>query len=243
MNAIEVNAADQRPGTGPPLPSLTVLPRAAESGLRAVSPSPAWGPLPPQSCFQARRTYHARPGLHGQQSLVSIPIVKTATNEETTPQRRRVDLGMDEHAARTAADARAQVRVSTPIRRLARVRITSTPTGEVAHVQCDNHPYRTADDAHRAAERAAGVEHRDGLPWYRAELPPAAHDCWRQSWHADDTAGLWLERCPCGGARAYRNGRPSTPWWFGRNSRGTGRVLSPSIIRRACAWLRQKGRP
>lgn len=167
-------------------------------------------------------------------SSVSIPIVKTATNEETTPQQRRVDLGMDELAAHTTADARAQTPVTTPVRRLARVRITATPAGDVAHVRYAN-PYREA-------ERRAGVVHLDGLPWYLADLPAAAHDCWRQSWHTDDNR-LWLERCPCGGARAYRDGRPSTPWWFGRNSRATGRVLSSSIIRRACRWLRQKGRP
>jgi hypothetical protein len=149
---------------------------------------------------------------------------------------------MDEFAARTTADARAQAPVSTPVRRLARVRITSTPTGEVAHVQCDNHPYRTADSGHRDAEHRAGIGHLGGLPWYRAELPPTVHDCWRQSWHAD-VNGLWLERCPCGGARSYRDGRPATPRWFGRNSRSTGCVLSPSTIRRACRWLRQKGRP
>jgi hypothetical protein len=163
--------------------------------------------------------------------------VKTATNEETTPQRRRVGLGMDELAARTTADAHAQAPVTTPVRRLTRVRITPTSAGDVAHVRYAN-PYRTPGDAHREAEDRAGVGHLGGLPWYRAELPPAVHDCWRQSWHTD-AAGLWLERCPCGGART-----PAKPdaQWFGRNTRGTGRVLSPSIIRRACTWLRREGR-
>lgn len=99
------------------------------------------------------------------------------------------------------------------------------------------------DEARRTADRNAGIGHLNDLPWYTAPIPPAAHDCWRQSWHTDVNGHLWLERCPCGGTRVYREGRPSTLWWVGRNSRATGRVLSPSIIRRACRWLRQGGRP
>lgn len=171
-------------------------------------------------------------------SSVSIPIVRIATDEETTPQPRRVDLGMDELAALTTADAATQTPVTTPVKRLARVRTAKTPAGEVAHVQSVN-PYRTGD----GAEPHTAVEHLDGLPWYTASIPPARHDCWRQSWHLNEAGHLWLERCPCGGIRTYRDGRPSTPWWCGRNTRATGRVLSPSIIRRACRWLRQKGRP
>lgn len=154
------------------------------------------------------------------------------------PATRRVDLVMDELAARTSADAHAQAPVTTPVRRLARVRIEKTSTGEIAHAQSSN-PYRTSQEA----RQHAGIGHLDGLPWYRAALPPAAHDCWRQTWHTDPAGHLEFERCPCGGARAYRDGQPAAPRWFGRNTRATGRVLSPSIIRRACRWLRQKGRP
>lgn len=171
-------------------------------------------------------------------SSVSLPIVRIATDEETTPHQRRVDLGMDELAARVLADAAAQAPVTVPVRRLARVRTEKTPAGDVARVQWVN-PYRTDD----GAERHAAVDHLDDLPWYRAPIPPAAHDCWRQSWHLDEVGNLWLERCPCGATRTYREGRPVTPWWCGRNIRATGRALSPSIIRRACRWLRQKGRP
>jgi len=171
-----------------------------------------------------------------------VPIVKTATNEETTPPQRRVDLGMDELAARTTVDAHAQTTVTTPVRRLARARITSTPAGDVAHVQYTN-PYRTPADARPDAGAFLSIGHLNDLPWYRADQPPARHDCWRQSWHTDTDGYLWLERCPCGGLRTYREGQPTTLWWVARNSRATGRVLSPSIIRRACTWLRQKGRP
>lgn len=149
---------------------------------------------------------------------------------------------MDELAARTVADAHAQTPVATPVRRLARVRITTTPTGDVAHVPYTN-PYRASGDAHPDTKPFLHVVHVDGLPWFSAPLPPAAHDCWRQSWHTNPDGTAWLERCPCGGARTYPDGQPAAPGWFGRSTRATGRVLSPSTIRRACRWLRQKGRP
>jgi len=149
---------------------------------------------------------------------------------------------MDEYAARTPADAHAQTPVTTPVRRLARVRITSIPNSDAARVPYTN-PYRAAGDARRDTRPFPSVAHLDNLPWYSAPLPPAHHDCWRQTWHANPDGTVWLERCPCGGARTYHDGQLATPCWFGRNTRATGRVLSPSIIRRASTWLRRKDRP
>ena len=171
----------------------------------------------------------------------SLLIVRTATNEETTPLRRRVDLGMDELAARTSADTRAQAPIGIPVRRIARARITTPPASDVAHVRWTN-PYRASDEANCGVEQRAATQHLDGLPWYRAPLPEPEHACWRQSWQTE-AGRLWLERCPCGGARTHHQ-FTSDPVWFGRNSRATGRVLSPSVIRRALLrLLHKKGRP
>lgn len=78
----------------------------------------------------------------------------------------------------------------------------------------------------------AGITHLDGLPWYRAAIPPTAHDCWPQSQHRDPDGVLWLDRCPCGGARVHH---PTAGDWFGRDTRASGRVLSPTLIRLAAA--------
>ncbi|WP_191304436.1 hypothetical protein [Lentzea cavernae] len=48
---------------------------------------------------------------------------------------------------------------------------------------------------------------------------------------------LWLERCPCGGARVHH---PATGQWFGRNTRATGMALSPSVIRLAAAQAHRR---
>ena len=103
--------------------------------------------------------------------------------------------------------------------------------------------YGDYDTVRRQIEPRAGIGHLDGLPWYRAELPAPEHACTRQSWQTDTVGHLWLERCACGGARTHHPANPD-PQWFGRNSRVTGRVLSPTVIRRALLrWLHKKGRP
>ena len=56
------------------------------------------------------------------------------------------------------------------------------------------------------------VQHRGGVWWHEAPIPPADHECWVQ------TSG-WLnsmrvERCACGGTRLNRRGD-----WFDRNTR------------------------
>lgn len=85
--------------------------------------------------------------------------------------------------------------------------------------------------------RPAGVTHLDGVPWYTAPIPPAGHDCWPQSQHHTADGLLWLERCPCGAARVHH---PTAGDWFGRDTRATGRVLSPSVIRLAVAQAHRR---
>ncbi len=85
--------------------------------------------------------------------------------------------------------------------------------------------------------RPAGIVHLDGVPWYTAPIPPAGHDCWPQSRHTNDNGVLWLERCPCGAARVHH---PTAGAWFGRDTRATGRVLSPSVIRLAVAQAHRR---
>ena len=57
------------------------------------------------------------------------------------------------------------------------------------------------------------LQHRGGVWWHEAPIPPADHECWVQ------TSG-WLnsmrvERCACGGTRLNQRGD-----WFDRNTRG-----------------------
>lgn len=85
--------------------------------------------------------------------------------------------------------------------------------------------------------RPAGIGHLDDIPWYSAAIPPAGHDCWPQSQHANADGVLWLERCPCGGARVHHL---TAGTWFDHNSRATGRVLSPSVIRLAVAQAHRR---
>ncbi|MFJ5984330.1 hypothetical protein [Lentzea sp. NPDC092896] len=81
------------------------------------------------------------------------------------------------------------------------------------------------------------VAHLEDVPWYSAPIPPAGHECWRQSWHTNENGLLWLERCPCGGARVLH---PTAGSWFGHNTRATGRALSPSVIRLAAAQAHRR---
>lgn len=83
----------------------------------------------------------------------------------------------------------------------------------------------------------AGITHLDGVPWYTAPIPPTGHDCWPQTQHHNADGLLWLDRCPCGAARVQH---PTIGAWFGRDTRATGRVLSPSVIRLAVAQAHRR---
>ncbi len=85
--------------------------------------------------------------------------------------------------------------------------------------------------------RPAGIVHLDGVPWYAAPIPLAGHECRPQSQHRNADGLLWLERCPCGAARVHH---PTAGAWFGRDTRATGRVLAPSVIRRAAAQAHRR---
>lgn len=85
------------------------------------------------------------------------------------------------------------------------------------------------------------IEHRDGLPWFEAPLPPRIHRCSTQT---SGWVGLHLVvRCACGAIR-----RDSDRWWSDRNSRrrderrsrrpkpaptrsGPGPVRAPQVLR------------
>jgi hypothetical protein len=79
----------------------------------------------------------------------------------------------------------------------------------------------------------ARVTHLDGTPWHSTPLPTADHTCWPHTSHTDPNGTVWLDRCPCGAAR-------TTSDWFHRNSRATGRVLSPSVIRLVTAQVQRR---
>lgn len=86
-------------------------------------------------------------------------------------------------------------------------------------------------------QRPASITHLDGVPWYLAPIPPAVHECWPQSQHANADGVLWLDRCPCGAARIHH---PAASAWLERDSRATGRVLSPTVIRLAAAQAHRR---
>jgi hypothetical protein len=83
----------------------------------------------------------------------------------------------------------------------------------------------------------ASITHLDGIPWYRAPLPAAVHECWPQSWHTNSDGVLWLDRCPCGAARVHH---PAAGGWIACDTRATGRTLSPSVIRLAAAQAHRR---
>lgn len=68
-------------------------------------------------------------------------------------------------------------------------------------------------------ERAMLIEHRDGIWWYKAPLPPVDHVCepWTVAVLQD------VERCACGAMR-FRHGLGSGSWG-GVNERRFGRKL------------------
>lgn len=57
------------------------------------------------------------------------------------------------------------------------------------------------------------LQHRDGVGWWQAPVPPRRHDCWVQTSGVHN--GMLVERCACGAIRPDGHGV-----WVERNTRG-----------------------
>lgn len=94
------------------------------------------------------------------------------------------------------------------------------------------------DDLWAESERQLGIEHKDGVPWHKADLPPWDHECWVQTRGWVRMFDL-VERCACG---AVRMGGPSHSWIEvnqTRTSRGEKPPVSLKPRRRLRSWLRR----
>jgi hypothetical protein len=67
---------------------------------------------------------------------------------------------------------------------------------------------------------SAALEHLDGIPWHRAEVPPWDHQCLAQTRGVSD--GDRVYRCPCGAVALH-----DTSYWSEVNRTRTGRGEQP----------------
>jgi len=69
-------------------------------------------------------------------------------------------------------------------------------------------------------EQTIGItdaEHLNGVPWYKATIPPRWHRCKPQTkgWYRDTTP---IQRCACGAIRS-----PGSYGWISKNERRKGK--------------------
>ncbi len=56
------------------------------------------------------------------------------------------------------------------------------------------------------------VQHKDGIWWYDAPMPPEQHDC--EPWSSGESGSFFVERCACGATKLDHD------WaWLDINSR------------------------
>lgn len=59
--------------------------------------------------------------------------------------------------------------------------------------------------------------HIDGIPWWKAKIPPRLHFCKPQTWGIPSTLPYHIYRCRCGAVKI--NSGP----WMDKNSRKRGK--------------------
>lgn len=86
------------------------------------------------------------------------------------------------------------------------------------HRYANQKPYQPPGEFVREEGRTTiEIWHLEGLPWYKAPIPPEKHLCWTQT-KGTLSSGSFTRRCACG-AVSMNDHDDQNIYWMERNSR------------------------